>query len=249
MYALERDPRSAAAVNRSIVLNEQRWLVGDKKFLKVEIVPKNHPFYQQGRKLAQLMYRKIWQTENLIDDNDYAIVVFDGNCAIANVNIQLKHPQTLLKSEQFFSPKHWQSYLSVVESEIAEISGLAISDALASSLSRPVLMAMIIGLKMLLDVKHLKVYTTIQHKFLIRVLTQGLKLPFFINPIRPGSDIPNDNYWRREEPPRIYYLEGKNREVSAACNSFWDFFERANLKILFNSRLAGIAPKITQKIA
>jgi hypothetical protein len=233
----------------TLTKSAQRSFVLYNNLLKIEIVPKNHPFYQQGRMLAQLMYQKVWQTDKLIDDNDYGIVVFFGHEAIANVNIQLKKPNTLLKSEKFFHPLHWQNYLSVAESEIAEISGLAISDALASSLSRPVLMAMIIGLKMLLDVLQLKVYTTIQHKFLIRVLTQGLKLPFFINPIRPGRDLPNDNYWTRKEPPRIYYLEGKNREVSAACNSFWDFFEGANLRVFINSRLGEQTSKISEKIA
>jgi hypothetical protein len=234
---------------RSIVLNEQRSLVLLSNLLKVEIVPKNHSIYQKGRTLAQLMYQKVWQTDKLIDDNDYGIIVFLGREAIANVNVQLKKKDILLNSEKFFHPLHWQNYFSVAESEIAEISGLAICDRLSSLPSRPVLMAMIIGLKMLLDALELKAYTTIQHKFLIRVLTQGLKLPFTINPIMPGRDIPNDNYWTRKEPPRIYYLEGLSNEASAACNSFWDYFEKKNLRIVINSRLAEQISKFSQKTA
>jgi hypothetical protein len=239
--------------DRSIVLEEQRSIIGNTNLLRVEIVSKNHPFYQQGRNLSELMYRKIWQTENLIDDNDYAIVVFARDWVIASVNVQLKRPHILLKSEKFFHPLHWQNYLSVAESEIAEISGLAIEDRLPSSLSRPVLMAMILGLRMLLTSLDLKVYTTIQHKFLIRVLTKSLKLPFFINSTRPGNNVPDDNYWKREEPPRIYYLEGRvtglNSEVSAACNSFWHYFEKANLKVLFTSRITGEIPDFYREIA
>jgi hypothetical protein len=243
MYALQGD--------RLIELSERCSLVGDKKNLKVEIVPKNHPFYQQGRSLAQLMYQKIWQTENLIDENDYAIVVFKHNCVVANVNVQLKNQNRLLKSEQFFSPQHWQNYLSVAESEIAEISGLAILDRLPNSFSRPVLMTLVLGLKILLSTLELRAYTTIQHKFLIRLLIKSLKLPFFINEIvtTPQINVPDDNYWIREEPPRIYYLDGLNSEAISACTSFWNFFERENFKVFINCRLTGQMPEFSQKIA
>lgn len=187
----------------------------------------------------------------MIDDNEYGIVVFDRDSVIANVNIQLKHPHTFLKSEKFFHPLHWQNYLSCAECEIAEISGLAIEDRIPSSFSRPVLMTLVLGLRTLLSVLELRVYTTIQHKFLIRLLTKSLKLPFFINEIvtNPTIEVPDDNYWRREESPRIYYLDGMNSDAIAACNSFWDYFEEANLRLLFNSRLGERTSEISQKIA
>lgn len=212
-------------------LPEQRSLDFNYKLLRVEIVDKNHYLYQQGRELAQKMYQKVWQTENLIDDNDYAVIVYDRNFVIANVNVQLKHPQTLLKSEKFFANKHWQNYLEIKDSEIAEISGLAICDRIPRSKSRLVLMALVLGMQTLLNILKLKAYTTVQHKFLIRVLIKSLKLPFFINSIMPGRDVPDDNYWKREEPPRIYYLDGLNSDAIAACNSFWHYFETANLKV------------------
>jgi hypothetical protein len=31
-------------------------------------------------------------------------------------------------------------------------------------------------------------------------------------------------------------LDGLNGEAIAACNSYWDFLERANLKVLLNLR-------------
>jgi hypothetical protein len=243
MYALQSD--------RLGVLNEQSNFVLLSNLLRIEIVPKNHPFYQQGRNLSQLMYRKIWQTENLIDDNDYAIVVFARNLVIANVNVQLKRPHILLKSEKFFHPQHWQNYLSVAESEIAEISGLAIEDRISSSLSRPVLMTLVLGLKILLSALELRAYTTIQHKFLIRILIKSLKLPFFINEMvtNPTIEVPNDNYWNMNEPPRIYYLDGLNSEAISACNSYWDFFERAKLKVLFNSGFERDIAEVSRKIA
>jgi hypothetical protein len=59
MYALQRDPRSASAGNRLIASDERHLLVSESNLLRIEIVRKNHPLYQQGRKLARSMYQKI----------------------------------------------------------------------------------------------------------------------------------------------------------------------------------------------
>jgi hypothetical protein len=209
------------------------------QFLRIEIVDKNDSIYLQGRKLAESMYKKVWQTEKLIDDNDYGVVVFYRNSIVANVNIQVRRQNSSLKSERFFQSKHWQEYLNVADSEMAEISGLAISDDIPSSLSRPVLMTLVLGLKLLLQGLNLKFYTTIQHKFLIRLLAKSLGLPFFINEtikVSPVS-IPNDNYWRKAEMPRVYYLDGFAPQVTQACDRFLDYFKSTRIQTIFSSRI------------
>lgn len=208
------------------------------KLLRVEIVNKTDKIYQQGRKLAEQMYEKVWQTDRLIDNNDYGVVIFYDDSVIANVNIQLKQQNMLLKSEQFFSPLHWQKYLNIADSQIAEISGLAISDRIPHSLSRPVLMTLVLGLRTLLYALELRAYTTIQHKFLIRILTQSLKLPFFINEIitTPQIEVPDDNYWKREEPPRIYYLDGFDPRAIKACNLFFYSLNLVGIETSFSTR-------------
>ncbi|NJO94570.1 MAG: hypothetical protein HC820_10040 [Hydrococcus sp. RM1_1_31] len=185
------------------------------------------------------MYKKVWQTEKLIDDNDYGVVVFYGNSVIANVNLQLRRENSPLKSEKFFQFKHWQEYLKVADSEIAEISGLAISDDIPNSLSRPVLMTLVLGLKILLQGLKLKAYTTIQHKFLIRLLAKSLGLPFFMNETvtTVQTNVPDDNYWKRAESPRVYYLDGFAPQAIQACDRFFDYFKSAGIQTIFNSRI------------
>jgi hypothetical protein len=214
------------------------------KLLRVEIVDKFDIIYQKGRNLAEQMYQKVWQTDRLIDNNDYGVVIFYDDSVIANVNIQLKQQNSLLKSEQFFCVKHWQKYLKIADSQIAEISGLAISDRLPNSFSRPVLMTLVLGLRTLLSALELRAYTTIQHKFLIRLLTKSLKLPFFINEIvtSPQIDVPDDNYWKREESPRIYYLDGFDPQAIRACNLFLYSLNLVGIETSFFNKKGGHCP-------
>lgn len=72
------------------------------KVLKIEIAGKGNISYQQGRQLAEKMYREVWNTNKLVDCNDYAVIVSMNSLAIGNINIQLRQNDSLLKSESFF---------------------------------------------------------------------------------------------------------------------------------------------------
>jgi hypothetical protein len=233
--ALDLSPLALMALEHHLYENQHSFISSFVNTFKVYIVDRNHELYQQGRKLAQSMYHKVWQTENLLDNNDYGVVVFQRDSVIANVNIQLKHNNTLFKSEQFFARQHWHGYLNVKDSELAEISGLAISDQIPSSLSRSVLMTVVLGLRMLLNSLGLKAYITIQHQFLIRVLCKSLNLPFEVNKTitTPQINVPNDNYWNRKEAPKIYYFDNLNAQAIAACNSLIERLKIAGIKTKF----------------
>ncbi len=67
--------------------------------------------------------------------------------------------------------------------------------------------------------KHL---ATVQHNYLLRILSKSLHLPLYKNQIvrEPIGDLPNDDYWNREKYPAIYYLDILSFEMVNVCYSF-----------------------------
>jgi hypothetical protein len=198
--------------------------------LNIEIVSKGQELYDEGRKLANYMYSKIWNTKCLIDDNDFGIVVTLSNQIVGNVNLQIKNDESCkLHSELFFSERHWQQYLNIADVKIAEISGLCVLDTIPQFMSRPVIMGLVYGLHLLHNSLQIRYLTTIQHEYLIRILQKSLNLPFFRNEIItcPQGQVPDDNYWKRDKLPGIYYIDGYSTECIKACASLFCYLNIA----------------------
>lgn len=78
--------------------------------MEIHIVDKSDIFYKKGRQLASDAYRQVWNTENLIDGNDYGVIISHQGKVIGNINIQIRQGNKPLKSEAFFGKEHWQAY-------------------------------------------------------------------------------------------------------------------------------------------
>ncbi len=213
-------------LNKSLLFDRQSQPLS----MHIEIVAKGQKLYSRGRQLANQMYANIWGTRSLIDDNDFGIVVSFSGQVVGNVNLQIKHHEShLLHSEIFFTEQHWQQYLNITDSRLAEISGLCVSDAIPRFLSRPVIMGLVLGLHLLHNSLQIRYLTTIQHEYLIRILQKSLNLPFFRNEIitYPQGQIPDDNYWKRDKLPKIYYIDGFSTDCIKACASLFCYLNVA----------------------
>lgn len=222
--------------NTGIGLNFQQ---NPQVSIETHIVEREDIFYTKGRNLAKAVYKDVWKTENLVDGNDYGIVVVCNGKVLGNANIQIKKPEKALKSEKFFGASHWKNYFQVSNSEIAEISALAVSQDAPSELRRPVMMMLITGLQNLCRIKGIKQLATVQHGYLVRILTKSLHLPFYKNEVvnEPLADVPDDNYWKRVSSPAIYYLEPLSINVIEACYSFLSYMNVAGVQTAFYPRV------------
>jgi hypothetical protein len=207
--------------------------------MEVHLVDKNDIFYKKGRILAEEVYRQVWNTEHLIDGNDYAIVVSHNGSVVGNMNLQLRAEKKLLKSELFFGQEHWQEYFQGSPSNVAELSALALSQNLPNEVRRPIMMMLILGIQTLCRLKKITFLVTVQHEYLIRILTQSLDLPFVRNEMikTPQGELPNDDYWKRKEPPKIYYLEPNGSETIDTCASFFCYLNVAGIQTSFLPRV------------
>ncbi len=202
--------------------------------IEVCVVHKGNEFYNQGRKLAENVYRQVWGTENLLDGNDYGVVVSQNGKVLGNLNIQFKRSGGLLKSEVFFKEKHWQGYSNNHYSEVAEISALAIAQDAPKNLRRSIMKMLIMVMIDFCKQKGIKFLVTVQHDYLIRILSKSLHLPFFLNNdiSKPQGNIPCDRYWSRSKLPRVYYLEPNSCKTLEACNSF--FYSLRHIPVVFH---------------
>jgi hypothetical protein len=207
--------------------------------MEVHLVDKNDIFYKKGRLLAEEVYRKVWNTEHLIDGNDYAVVISRQGSVVGNMNIQLRSGRKSLKSETFFGGEHWQNYFPGSPASVAELSALAIDQKLPPEIRRPIMMMLILGTQILSRALDVQFYVTIQHEFLMRILTKSLQLPFFRNEslTRPQGQLPNDDYWNRGELPRLYYLDTKNGDAINTCASFFCYLHVSGIQTSFLPRI------------
>ncbi|OKH23732.1 hypothetical protein NIES593_08685 [Hydrococcus rivularis NIES-593] len=207
--------------------------------VEIHLVDKNDIFYKKGRLLAEEVYRKVWNTEHLIDGNDYAVVVSRQGSVVGNMNVQLRSEQKSLKSETFFGREHWQDYFFGAPTNVAELSALALDQELPSEIRRPIMMMLILGTQILSRALDIQFYVTIQHEFLMRILTKSLQLPFFRNEnlTRPQGKLPSDNYWNREELPRLYYLDTKDGNAINTCASFFCYLHVSGIQTTFLPRI------------
>ena len=207
--------------------------------LEVHLVHKGDIFYTKGRKLAENVYRQIWGTEGLVDGNDYGIVVSQNGTVLGNLNIQLRKPEKLLKSEGFFCKEHWSDYFSAANADIAEASALAVAQDAPTHLRRPIIMMLMTGLKTFCRLEGIKYLVTIQHKYLFRIFTKSLHLPFFPNQIvkQPQPEVPQDHYWQREKPPSIYYAKPLSEGFTDSCSSFLFYLSMLGIQTAFYPRV------------
>ena len=208
--------------------------------IETHLVEREDIFYTKGRNLAKAVYKDVWNTDNLLDGNDYGIVVACNGEVLGNANIQLKKPGTVLKSETFFGKSHWKNYFEGSNSEIAEISALVVSQDAPADMRRPIMMMLIVGIQNICRIKNIKMIATVQHDYLIRILTKSLKLPFFRNQmiLEPqAAKLPSDDYWRRVKPPALYYLDPLGNEGTQACYSFLNYLSMTGTQTTFYPRL------------
>lgn len=210
-----------------------------EKTIQVHLVEKGDIFYTKGRNLAKEVYRQVWHTENLIDGNDYGVIISHNGVIVGNMNLQLRQSNKPLKSEIFFGKEHWQQYQKNYQYNLAEVSALAIAQDVPSELRKPIMMMLIVGIQNFCRLANINFLVTVQHKSLIRILTKSLDLPFYINEFidTPLETIPNDLYWNREESPRIFYLEPLSFPVIDACYSFFTFLNILGFQTSFLSRI------------
>jgi hypothetical protein len=208
--------------------------------IETHLVEREDIFYTKGRNLAKTVYKDVWNTEDLVDGNDYGIVVACNGEILGNANIQLKKPEKPLKSETFFGESHWNDYFEASNSEIAEISALVVSQDAPAEMRRPIMMMLIVGIQNICRIKGIKMIATVQHDYLIRILTKSLKLPFFQNQViqePKSSKLPNDNYWKRVKPPALYYLDPLGNEGTQACYSFLNYLSMTGTQTALYPRL------------
>lgn len=208
--------------------------------IETHIVEREDIFYSKGRNLAKAVYKEVWNTEHLVDGNDYGIVVVCNGKVLGNANIQEKKPGKLLKSEVFFGQSHWEHYFTASDYEIAEISALAVSQDAPAEMRRPIMMMLITGIQNLCRIKGIKMIATVQHDYLIRILTKSLNLPFFQNQSikKPQTtNLPNDDYWKRVKPPALYYLDPLGNEGTQACYSFLNYLHLSGMQTSFYPRV------------
>lgn len=211
--------------------------------IETHIVEREDIFYSRGRNLAKAVYKEVWNTENLVDGNDYGIVVACNGKVLGNANIQIKKPGKLLKSEAFFGESHWKDYVDASDYEIAEISALAVSQDAPAEIRRPIMMMLIVGIQNLCRMMGVKQIATVQHDYLIRILTKSLNLPFYRNQKieQPQtSDLPDDDYWKRVKPPALYYLDPLGHEGTSACYSFLNYLNMSGTHTAFYPRLKNV---------
>ena len=226
----------------SIDTNNETQL-GVRAALETHIVEREDIFYTKGRNLAKAVYREVWNTDNLVDGNDYGIIVAYNGKVLGNANIQLKKPGKLLKSEMFFGESHWEDYFEASDFEIAEISALAVSQEAPAEMRRPIMMMLIVGIQNLCRMTGVKQIATVQHDYLIRILTKALNLPFYRNEKieQPQTtNLPNDDYWKRVKPPALYYLDPLGNEGTAACYSFLNYINMSGTQTSFYPRLKNV---------
>ncbi len=207
--------------------------------IETHIVEREDVFYQAGRNLAIEVYREVWNTQNLSDGNDYGVIVSCKGQILGNINIQLRKTNGFLKSEHFFGEKHWESYFQAEDFEIAEISALAISKDTPTELRRPIMMMLITGVQNMCRIKGIKSLTTVQHNYLLRILNKSLHLPFYKNTVvkKPNGDIPDDDYWRRDKYPSIYYLDILSFEMVNVCYTFLSYLNLSGIQTQFLPRV------------
>jgi hypothetical protein len=223
-----------------LLRQESQQLQNSASALEIHVVDKNDIFYTKGRYLARSVYKNKWNTENLIDHNDYGIIIVSNGRAIANMNVQIRNFDRPLKSENFFGEQHWKNCFDKPIDDIAEISGLSIDPDIESDLRNPLLMLLCLTAYNLIRSLGIKVCTTVQLKTLIHILTKRLHLPFFTNEsiTKVKGSVPNDRYWNGQDSPRLYYLDLVDSQTVETFNLFFCYLNSQGIQTAFLPRFS-----------
>ena len=207
--------------------------------LKIHLVEREDVFYTKGRNLAKAVYKEVWNTENLVDGNDYGIVVVQDGKVLGNTNIQLRKPGKKLKSEIFFGEHHWQDYFEADDFEVGEISAFSIAQDAPTELRRPIMMMLLTGMQTICRIKGIGRLATVQHPYLFRILHKSLHLPLYKNQevTQPIGNLPNDNYWKKSKPPSIYYLDILGSQMINISYSFLSYLNMLGIETNFLPRI------------
>jgi hypothetical protein len=221
-----------------LLRQESQQLQNPASALEIHVVDKNDIFYTRGRYLAKSVYRNKWNTENLIDHNDYGVVIVSQGKVIANMNIQIGSTNRPLNSEKFFAKEHWKHYFDVPASQTLELSGLSIPQDVDSELRTSLLMILSLSAYNIAMSLGIKVCTTVQLQMLIRILTRRLYLPFFTSEFVTDikGSVPNDDYWNRMETPKIYYLDLVDSKTIEIFNQFFCYLNFQGINTAFLPR-------------
>ncbi|WP_087025754.1 hypothetical protein [Thaumasiovibrio subtropicus] len=181
--------------------------------MEIIITDRGKPLYKEGRALAEVIYKKMWQTDNFIDNNHIGIVTVQNDTVVGNMNICLR--RNSLPCERFFS-------FEIDKSPTAEICGLAISDTLTSGQREKALIALTAAAHTFGFHNGIESYYTVQKKSLFHRLTRRLQYPFKMiqDAEIASSGIPNDKYWQGIEQPKLYRLNNLcQHSISASLTS------------------------------
>lgn len=229
---------SNALIERLSIWKQDKIDTDSKYKMDVHLVGQNDIFYKKGRQLANQVYNQVWGTENLIDDNDYGVVIVNQGEVVGNFNLELKKEGKPIKSEKFFGSKHWECCTDVSCDQVAEISGLAIGKNVPSELREPILMLLVFSNYALGRSLGRSFGVSVQRKALNRILTKQLHIPFFHNPKvkEIQGTVPQDNYWQDGEQPTLCYLDSTNRETTETMNSYLVYLNSIGIQTNFMSR-------------
>ncbi len=221
-----------------LLRRESQQLQNPATALEIHVVDKSDIFYTKGRYLAKSVYRNKWNTENLIDHNDYGIVIVSQGQIVANMNIQIGGGNRLLNSEKFFAKEHWKHYFDVPAHQTLELSGLSIPQDVDSELRTSLLMVLSLSAYNIARSFGIKVCTTVQLQMLIRILTRRLHLPFFPSEFvtEINGEVPNDDYWNRMEAPKMYYLDLLDSKTVEIFNLFFCYLNSQGIHTTFLPR-------------
>lgn len=213
-------------------------LTSDKSLLEVHLVDQHDHYYHRGRALACLVYKEVWGTENLIDSNDYGVIVLFGGKVVGNANIQVRTEHQILKSEKFFTVEHWQPYASIPYYQVAELSALSLISKLSPEIKQLVMMLLIFGTYVLGRSIGKTFCVTIQRKALYRIISKHLHIPFYKNELVRDIqwDIPKDRYWQGKELPRLYYLNLIAPETIESIDACFVYLNSLGFKTKFYPR-------------
>jgi hypothetical protein len=180
------------------------------KKLSLKIVSHTDRLFWSGRRLVRNVYGSTWGTEpdHLCDDYDFAVLICDRDEVKGNLNIKLRTAGSLLPSEKYFRPRHWESQCPPVAGKVGEICSLAVCDSLTNRERILVLNGLILGTNLLAMHHDIELFATVQRTALIHTLVRLMRYPFFASEDQTlnTADLPDDKYWTTEPMPRLYYV-------------------------------------------
>ncbi|WP_211826498.1 hypothetical protein [Kistimonas asteriae] len=153
---------------------------------------------------------------------DLGVVAINHDGAtIGNVNVVIRHPQTLLPSESFYYSEHWVNAGFSPADTVCELTGLSVSSAVRRA-DREYIIAGILSFAVMAAMdREISLVSTVQRKRLIDKLENKYRYQFTHNTIASlykSEKTPDDGYWKSSASPGIFYM--KTSDVKALAATF-----------------------------